>query len=137
MARRRAAPSPWRSSASWRCRVLVASALPPRSAAPATRQADGPNVVLIFLDTVRYDAVFDADGRVHSGLPALARLRAGSIALTRAYSTAPWTLPAHLSALTGLQAYELGVSFDSQEHARGRTRHSRSAFTGAATGPRR
>jgi arylsulfatase A-like enzyme len=67
---------------------------------------------------VRYDAVFDASGQVVRDLPTLARLRAGSTAFTRAYSTSPWTLPSHLSAVTGLPAHQVGVSFDSQTYRR-------------------
>ena len=87
------------------------------SGSPARGNA-GPNVIVVFLDTVRYDAVFDADGRVTSALPSLARLRAGSTAFTRAYSTSSWTLPSHLSAVTGLPAHQLGVGFDSQVYTR-------------------
>ena len=86
----------------------------PQTFTPAAARTAGPNVILIFLDTVRYDAVFDANGRVRDGLTSLARLRAGSTAFTRAYSTTSWTLPSHLSAVTGLPPHQLGVSFDSQ-----------------------
>lgn len=80
--------------------------------------ASGPNVIVIFLDTVRYDALFDAEGRVHADLPTLSRLRAESLVFSRAYATSPWTLPSHLSAVTGLPPHELGVSFDAQRYER-------------------
>jgi len=100
------------------CAIAAAARpLPPAAGSPR-HGANGPNVIVIFLDTVRYDAVFDAGGRVRDGLPALARLRAGSTAFTRAYSTTSWTLPAHLSAVTGLPADQLGVSFDAQIYRR-------------------
>jgi hypothetical protein len=81
---------------------------------PAAPENDAPNVIVIFLDTVRYDAVFDPAGNVHPGLATLARLRRGSTVFTRAYATSSWTLPSHLSASTGLPPHELGVSFDAQ-----------------------
>jgi hypothetical protein len=97
--------------------ALVAFAHP-RTVTPAAARSAGPNVILIFLDTVRYDAVFDANGRIRDGLTSLARLRAGSTAFTRAYSTTSWTLPSHLSAVTGLPAHQIGVSFDVQVYRR-------------------
>src|SRR5262249_28278246 len=97
--------------------VAAAPVLRPSSVA-ARRGGTGPNVIVIFLDTLRYDAVLDADGRVLDRLPTLARLRGDSTAFTRAYTASPWTLPAHLSAVTGLPAYRLGVSFDSQVYHR-------------------
>jgi arylsulfatase A-like enzyme len=112
----------------WSLLVLPAAALVgaassrPRVAVPAPviqAPADGaPNVIVIFLDTVRYDAIFDPDGRVHGDLPTLAALRAGSTVFTRAYATSSWTLPSHLSAVTGLPAHELGMSFDVQTYTR-------------------
>ena len=84
----------------------------------AQAKATDPNVVVIFLDTVRYDAVFDAEGEVHGDLPTFARLRRESTVFTRAYAPSPWTLPSHLSAMTGLPVHELGVSFDSQVYHR-------------------
>lgn len=102
--------------------VLLVSFGAGHSATPspvAPRQpSGGPNVIVIFLDTVRYDALFDAQGRVHADLPTLSRLRAESVVFTRAYATSPWTLPSHLSAVTGLPAHELGVSFDAQRYER-------------------
>ena len=99
--------------------ALVAASQPLISApAAARRGAGGPNVILVFLDTVRYDALFDADGRAHDDVPTVARLQRQSTVFTRAYAPAPWTLPSHLSALTGLPVYELGVSFDFQIYRR-------------------
>lgn len=98
--------------------ALVTMAPSPAAIRHSGGGGDGPNVVLIFLDTVRYDAVFDADGVVRPGLPTLARLRSQGTAFTRAYSTASWTLPSHLSAVTGLPAHMLGVSFDAQRYSR-------------------
>jgi len=86
--------------------------------AAAAGVSRGPNVIVVFLDTVRYDALFDEQGRAHDDLPTLARLQRESIVFTRAYAPSPWTLPSHLSALTGLPPQQLGVSFDSQVYHR-------------------
>lgn len=99
--------------------ALVGAPLPAAFGSVAPRPvASEPNVIVIFLDTVRYDALFDAEGRVHSNLPALTRLARESTVFTRAYATSPWTLPSHLSAVTGLPPHELGVSFDAQRYQR-------------------
>ena len=55
----------------------------------------GRNVLMISLDTVRADA----PGR---STPALDALAAQSVRFRRAYSAAPWTLPSHVSVMTGL-----------------------------------
>ena len=69
---------------------------------------DEPNVILIVLDTLRRDATGLAEGRIHDwptlpgGLtPNLDRFAADSATFTRAYSAAPWTVPAHASIFTG------------------------------------
>jgi hypothetical protein len=99
--------------------AIIAAVQPLTSAqASALHGGSGPNVIVIFLDTVRYDALFDAEGRVHDDLQTLARLRRESTAFTRAYAPSPWTLPSHLSAITGLPVHEVGVSFDSQVYDR-------------------
>lgn len=99
--------------------ALVGAALPAAFGSLVSRPvASGPNVIVIFLDTVRYDALFDAEGRVHSNLPTLTRLARESTVFTRAYATSPWTLPSHLSAVTGVPSHELGVNFDAQRYER-------------------
>ncbi|CAM2067642.1 Sulfatase [Sulfidibacter corallicola] len=70
---------------------------------------DRPNVLLISIDTLRYD-LFDSEH-----MPRLA----ASFALNgrlfeRAYTTAPWTLPAHASMLTGLSPVKHGVRLPQQ-----------------------
>lgn len=59
-----------------------------------------------------------ADGAPNVTVHTLAALRADSTVFTRAYATSSWTLPSHLSAVTGLPAHELGVSFDVQTYTR-------------------
>ena len=79
---------------------------------------DRPNVVLVVLDTLRRDACGSALGD-GMGLgptladggeltPNLARIAAGGAVFTRAFSAAPWTVPAHASLFTGLLPSEHG-----------------------------
>lgn len=58
--------------------------------------AGKPNVVLFVTDTTRADDGFDP-----AVAPTLSKLGAAGTRATRAFSTAPWTLPAHASLLTG------------------------------------
>ena len=61
-----------------------------------------PNVLLIFLDTVRYD---DAQQ-----LPNLTRLASTAVVFDRAWAPAPWTLPSHFAVLTGTPPWK--VTYD-------------------------
>src|SRR5581483_8339370 len=56
-------------------------------------ESQRPNVVLIFLDTMRYD-----DARRMSNL---VRFGASAITFENAWAPAPWTIPSHFSVLTG------------------------------------
>jgi arylsulfatase A-like enzyme len=60
-----------------------------------------PPIVLITLDTTRRDALapYGGDDRL---TPTLARFAREATVFDRAYTTAPWTLPAHASMFTGL-----------------------------------
>src|SRR6058998_2608872 len=71
-----------------------------RGSPPLTSGAcRGCNVLLITIDTLRADRVGAFGGR--SGLtPNLDRLASEGLRLTRAYTAAPLTLPAHASILT-------------------------------------
>jgi len=89
---------------------------PERESRGRVAATNGPNVIIIFLDTVRYDAVFDGHGEVKKELAALRRLAAESVVYDNAYAAAPWTLPSHLSAVTGLRADQLGVDFSHQQY---------------------
>ena len=86
-----------------------------RVSTTSTRQ-DLPNIVLIFLDTHRYD---------HSGgpgelveLPNLERFNQEGTAFENAYVPSPWTLPTHVSTLTGLAPEHHGVNFDELRYVR-------------------
>jgi arylsulfatase A-like enzyme len=65
------------------------------------RRATGvpPNIIVISTDTVRRDSVFSPLAGVE--LPNLGRFAEDSVLLTNAYSTISFTLPAHISLMTG------------------------------------
>jgi len=60
-----------------------------------------PNIVLIVIDTGRADR-FTFDGYSRPTTPRLATLAAEGAIYERAYTPAPWTLPAHASLFTGM-----------------------------------
>ncbi|PYS94798.1 MAG: hypothetical protein DMF50_11465, partial [Acidobacteria bacterium] len=70
-----------------------------RAAACAARAR--PNVLLVVLDTARADR-FSFDGYARDTSPRLDSLAAEGILYLKAYTPAPWTLPAHASLFTGL-----------------------------------
>jgi arylsulfatase A-like enzyme len=67
-----------------------------------------PNLVLISIDTLRADHV-GVYGYGRPTTPNLDRLAAEGLLFERAYSTANWTLPAHVSLLSGLSPAAHGV----------------------------
>jgi arylsulfatase A-like enzyme/Tfp pilus assembly protein PilF len=68
----------------------------------------GCNVLLITIDTLRADRV-GAFGSTAGLTPAIDRLAERGLKLTRAYSSAPLTLPSHASILTGVSPPRHGV----------------------------
>jgi arylsulfatase A-like enzyme/Flp pilus assembly protein TadD len=72
------------------------------------RRTDGPNVVLITLDTTRADRI-GAYGDPAARTPALDALAARGALFERAYSNVPLTLPSHTTILTGLAPNDHGV----------------------------
>jgi len=76
-----------------------------RPAAPPGRPG---SVVLITLDTARYDA-FGFDGNRRVATPNLDRLAAEGRVFTFAHAHSVVTLPSHASILTGLYPYQHGV----------------------------
>ena len=106
-----------------RARLLPLLAL---LALACTREAPRPtDLVVVSIDTLRRDALraYDPEGLA---LPALDAFAAESVRMTRAVSTAPWTLPAHASLLTGLYPDRHGatdprVSLDERAHTLAQT----------------
>lgn len=74
---------------------------------------DEPNVVLVVMDTARADLV-DARFDGEEVTPNLSELAASGTRFTRAYSTAPWTLPSHASLFTGTYPSRHGAHADSE-----------------------
>jgi arylsulfatase A-like enzyme/Flp pilus assembly protein TadD len=70
--------------------------------------ASPPDIVLVTLDTVRWDAV-GFDGRTPSPTPNLDRLAAAGRVFTDAHAHNVVTLPSHTNILTGLYPYQHGV----------------------------
>jgi len=80
----------------------------PRGESPAARpRTPPPGLLLVTLDTTRADAV--APEGDPAATPTLAALAARATRFTQAFSTAPMTLPAHASLLTGLYPAGHGV----------------------------
>ena len=67
-----------------------------------------PNVLLISLDTLRADRL-SCYGNAHATSPAIDALAADGVLFERAVSTSSWTLPAHISMLTGLPVSAHGI----------------------------
>jgi len=80
----------------------------PESAAKfEPRASQPPSILLITLDTTRADALgFETDS---VDTPSLDALAARGQVFSQAYATAPMTLPAHTSILTGLYPSEHGI----------------------------
>ena len=72
----------------------------PTSSASARPEIDAITVVLISVDTLRADRI-GAYGRANAGTPAIDSLAQAGTSFERAQTTAPLTLPAHTSLLTG------------------------------------
>ena len=91
--------------------LLVVAAACSRPAAPtlgAPGSLRGANVLLVTIDTLRQDRVGAYGNR--SGLtPTLDRLAAGGVRFSHAFTTAPLTLPAHASILTGVSPNGHGI----------------------------
>ncbi len=76
--------------------------------APRIGELKGANLLLITIDTLRQDRVGVYGNR--DGLtPRVDRLAARGIRYTHAFSTAPLTLPAHASIMTGLSPRRHGI----------------------------
>ena len=81
-----------------------------RSIATTSARDGAPNILLIVLDTVRAINL-SLYGYHRETTPNLTRWAAKGIAFTRAYSTAPWTLPSHASMMTGRWMHEMSTDW--------------------------
>jgi arylsulfatase A-like enzyme len=81
-------------------RLNRAAAIPPTT----------PNVLLLVLDTVRAISL-SLYGYQRETTPELSRWAARGVVFTRAYATAPWTLPSHASMMTGRWMHELSADW--------------------------
>lgn len=75
-------------------------------ASPATG-GQGPNVVIISLDTLRMDRLGAYGHTVHT--PAIDRLAKEGVTFDQAIAEAPITEPSHLAMLTGIAPYTSGI----------------------------
>lgn len=66
-----------------------------------------PNIVVVVLDTTRFDDALDS-----SIAPTLVDIGTAGTTMTQAISTAPWTLPAHASMVTGTYPSKHGAHSD-------------------------
>lgn len=89
--------------------LLACSGEQPPSPPPAELAAPArPSLVLITLDTTRYDAI-GANGNSNAITPNLDGLAAHGARFERAFATVPLTTPSHSSMLTGLYPPRHGV----------------------------
>lgn len=84
--------------------LLAALACSREESAPAEPATRRPSILLLSLDTTRADRLEGETGE--RATPELADLAARGMRFIQAYSTAPVTLPSHLSMLTGLYPAE-------------------------------
>ena len=79
-----------------------------RSAAPSRPAGSPRDVVLITIDTLRYDSV-GFDGNPRGTTPNLDRFAAEGRVFSKAHSHNVITLPSHTNILTGMLPYQHGV----------------------------
>lgn len=79
----------------------IAPGVAPAETVPAAEPEQPPNVILISIDDLRADRL-GVYGDERKTAPALDRFAAESVVFDNAYSTSSWTLPSHVSMLSGL-----------------------------------
>lgn len=89
---------------------LLLAGCGPDSESPAT------NLIVLSIDTLRADAL-GAYGAENSPSPAIDLIAREGMLFENAFTTAPWTLPAHASLLTGLYPSRHGIVTDRQSLA--------------------
>ncbi len=99
--------------------VMAAHPIPPMTASPAVPRVDAArlspvsdNVVLISIDSLRADRL-SAYGHARPTSPTMDQLARQGVRFAEAWTTAPWTLPAHMSMLTGLYPFSHRVNTES------------------------
>jgi arylsulfatase A-like enzyme len=98
-----------RGSHSFLPRALVAALAAAWLGAGCGAAADrGPNLILISIDTLRADRL-GCYGAARTTSPALDAFAAQAVRFERAYAAAPWTLPSHVTMLSGLLPSTHGV----------------------------
>jgi arylsulfatase A-like enzyme len=79
------------------------------AAAPDKLQPNAPNVVLLTVDTLRFDDTSGFGGQLET-TPFLAKLAKQGVTFTNAISPGPWTVPAMYSLITGMYPTEHGIT---------------------------
>jgi len=82
-----------------------------RRAVATLPEAEGPNVLLIILDTVRARSL-SLYGHERPTTPRLERLASRGVTFDWALSPSPWTLPGHASMFTGHYPHELAADWN-------------------------
>ena len=99
---------------------------------PAT-SAEGPNVLLIILDTVRARSL-SLYGRERATSPRLDSFAERGLVFERAIAPSPWTLPSHASIFTGRYPHRLSVDWEKPLDAEHETLAEALSRAGYATG---
>lgn len=76
----------------------------------AGSRSQRPNIILVIWDTVRALST-STNGYQRRTTPFLEKLGTSGIVFERAYATAPWTLPSHVSMFTGLLHHQMDVGW--------------------------
>lgn len=88
--------------------LLRSTGKEPSAASSALTPEAGRNVVLIFLDTLRYD--YSGIGEGGAWAPNLRSFSREGVRFQWAMAPAPWTLPSHVSVMTGISEWALGLT---------------------------
>lgn len=91
------------------CAAVLLGSSCGQAADQPTPEEKQPNVILLVMDTTRADRL-SLYGWKNETTPSLNALAADSVVYTEVHSTAPWTLPAHMSMFTGLLPGQHGAT---------------------------
>ncbi len=89
---------------------------PPVARGGARRTASRPNLILLSIDTLRADRL-GCYGGPHPTSPAIDAMAREGTLLTHAFSSSAWTLPSHMTMMTGLYPSAHGVNPDRRTFA--------------------